>query len=81
MLGLFDAEHRDWSLDAMVERTGLTRMTGYRTARTLVSEGYLLFDRITGRYSLGPPMLTGIYLTETYDQFTTMARPYLESLA
>jgi hypothetical protein len=48
MLGLFDAEHRDWSLDEMVVRLGVQRMTGYRMARTLQSTGHLVNDATTG---------------------------------
>ena len=81
ILGLFDAEHRDWSLNEIVERTGLSRMTSYRIARTLRSEGYLAVDRATNRYSLGPAMLTGTYLSESYERVKAVARPYLESLA
>jgi DNA-binding IclR family transcriptional regulator len=81
ILGLFDAEHRDWSLDEILDRTDLPRMTAYRLARTLRDEGYLVVDRITGRYALGAAMLTGAYLSESYGSLVTTARPYLESLA
>jgi DNA-binding IclR family transcriptional regulator len=80
MLGLFDAEHREWSLDEMVERLGLPRMTGYRMARTLQGAGYLVTDPVTGRYHLGPALLASIYLSEGYAQLVGIARPYLESL-
>ena len=80
MLGLFDAEHREWSLDEMVARLGLPRMTGYRMARTLQGAGYLVTDPVTGRYHLGPALLASIYLSEGYAQLVDIARPYLESL-
>ena len=80
MLGLFDAEHREWSLDEMVARLGLPRMTGYRMARTLQGAGYLVTDPATGRYHLGPALLAAIYLSEGYAQLVAIARPYLESL-
>jgi DNA-binding IclR family transcriptional regulator len=80
VLGLFDAEHREWSLDEMVERLGLPRMTGYRMARTLQGAGYLVTDPVTGRYHLGPALLASIYLSEGYAQLVDIARPYLESL-
>jgi IclR family transcriptional regulator, KDG regulon repressor len=80
MLGLFDAEHREWSLDEMVARLGLPRMTAYRMARTLQGAGYLVTDPATGRYHLGPALLASIYLSEGYAQLVDIARPYLESL-
>ena len=80
MLGLFDAEHRQWSLDEMVAHLGVSRMTGYRMARTLQSTGHLVYEPEAGRYHLGPAMLAGIYLAEDFAQLVTISRPYLESL-
>lgn len=80
MLSLFDAEHRELTLDEMVERLGLPRMTGYRVARTLQSARYLVADSVTGRYHLGPAMLAATYLTEGYKELVDIARPYLASL-
>ena len=80
MLSLFDAEHRQWSLDEMVARLGVSRMTGYRTARTLQSTGHLVHDSVAGGYRLGPAMLAGIYLAEGFAQLVDVSRPYLESL-
>lgn len=80
MLGLFDAEHRDWTLDEMVPRLGVSRMTAYRMARTLQGTGHLVHDPSIGGYRLGPAMLAGIYLAEGFAQLVEVARPYLESL-
>jgi DNA-binding IclR family transcriptional regulator len=80
MLGLFDAEHRRWSLDEMVVRLGVSRMTAYRMARTLQDTGHLVHDPAVGGYRLGPAMLAGIYLAEGFAQLVDVARPYLESL-
>ena len=80
VLGLFDAEHREWTLDEMVARLGLPRMTAYRMARTLQSADYLVHDPVTGRYHLGPALLATTYLAESYAQLVGIARPYLESL-
>ena len=80
ILGLFDAEHREWTLDEMVAQLGLPRMTAYRMARTLQAAGYLVHDTVTGRYHLGPSMLAATYLAESYAQVASIARPYLESL-
>jgi DNA-binding IclR family transcriptional regulator len=80
MLGLFDAEHREWTLDEMVAELSLPRMTGYRMARTLQSAGYLVTDPQSGRYRLGPALLASTYLSEGYAELVGIARPYLESL-
>jgi IclR family acetate operon transcriptional repressor len=80
MLGMFDAEHRQWSLDEMVDRLGVSRMTAYRMARTLQDTGHLVHDPATGRYRLGPAMLAGIYLAEGFASLVGIARPYLEAL-
>jgi len=80
MLGLFDAEHRLWTLDEMVERLGVSRMTAYRMARTFQTTGHLVNDPTFGGYRLGPAMLAGIYLAEGFEQLVAVSRPYLESL-
>ena len=77
MLGLFDAEHREWTLDEMVSELELPRMTGYRMARTLQSAGYLVTDPQSGRYRLGPALLAATYLSEGYAELVAIARPYL----
>jgi DNA-binding IclR family transcriptional regulator len=80
MLSLFDAEHREWTLDEMVRELELPRMTGYRMARTLQSAGYLVTDQQSGRYRLGPALIASTYLSEGYAELVAIARPYLESL-
>jgi DNA-binding IclR family transcriptional regulator len=80
MLSLFDAEHREWTLDEMVTELKLPRMTGYRMARTLQSAGYLVTDQQSGRYRLGPALIASTYLSEGYAELVAIARPYLESL-
>ena len=80
MLGLFDAEHRHWTLDEMVPRLGVSRMTAYRMARTLQESWHLVYDPSLGGYRLGPAMLAGIYLAEGFEQLVGVARPYLQAL-
>ena len=80
MLSLFDAVHREWTLDEMVAELKLPRMTGYRMARTLQAAGYLVTDPQSGRYRLGPALLASTYLSEGYAELVMIARPYLQSL-
>ena len=81
VLGLFDAENREWTLDEIAERTGLPRMTAYRMIRTMESASYLVRDPVSSRYHLGPAFLATTYLSETYAGLMTIARPYLCELA
>jgi DNA-binding IclR family transcriptional regulator len=80
VLGLFDAENREWTLDEIAERAGLPRMTAYRMIRTMESAGYLVRDPVTSRYHLGPALLAATYLSESYADLVKIARPYLEEL-
>lgn len=81
VLGLFDAENRQWTLDEIAEHTGLPRMTAYRMIRTMESADYLVRDPVTSRYHLGPAFLATTYISETYVELVSIARPYLRSLA
>jgi DNA-binding IclR family transcriptional regulator len=80
MLGLFDAVHREWTLDEMVAALELPRMSAYRMARTLQGAGYLVYDPRSGRYRLGPALLAATYLSEGYAELVDIARPYMEAL-
>ena len=80
VLSLFDAENREWSLDEITARLGIPRMTAYRMARTLLEAGYLVTDKVSGRYRLGPALLATTYLSEGYAELAAMAQPYLAAL-
>ena len=80
ILCLFDVDHREWTIDEMVERTGLVRMTAYRMVRTLESMAFLVRDSATNRYRLGPAMLALCYVAGDQSEFVAAARPFLESL-
>jgi IclR family KDG regulon transcriptional repressor len=80
VLGLFDAENREWTLDEIAERAGLPRMTAYRMIRTMEAASYLVRDPVTSRYHLGPALLATTYLSESYSELVKIARPYLEDL-
>jgi len=80
ILGLFDAENREWTLDEIAARTGLPRMTAYRMIRTMESARYLVRDPVTNRYHLGPALLATMYLSGGYAELAAIVRPYLQEL-
>lgn len=80
ILSLFDADHQEWTIDAMAEQTGLQRMTVYRMVRTLESISYLGRDASTNRYHLGPANLASNYLSMQFQKLVDIARPYLVGL-
>ena len=80
ILGLFDAENREWTLDEIAARAGLPRMTAYRMIRTMESARYLVRDPITNRYHLGPALLATMYLSGGYAELAAIVRPYLQEL-
>jgi DNA-binding IclR family transcriptional regulator len=80
ILGLFDVDHREWTIDEMAEQTGLVRMTAYRMVRTLESMAYLVRDPATGRYRLGPATFAMSYVTDDHSEIVQAARPFLEAL-
>ena len=81
ILGLFDAENREWTLDEIAKATGLPRMTAYRMIRTMESARYLVRDPVTNRYHLGPALLATMYLSGGYSELAGIVRPYLVDLA
>jgi DNA-binding IclR family transcriptional regulator len=80
ILGLYDVDHREWTIDEMAERTGLLRMTAYRMVRTLESMAFLVRDPSTNRYRLGPATFTMNYVATDYSDLVAAARPFLERL-
>jgi DNA-binding IclR family transcriptional regulator len=80
ILGLFDVDHREWTIDEMAEQTGLLRMTAYRMVKTLESSAFLVRDPSTNRYRLGPATLAICYVSEDHSSLVNAARPFLESL-
>jgi IclR family pca regulon transcriptional regulator len=81
VLSLFDERHREWTLDQLAEASGLPRATAHRMAQTLENARYLVMDRDTNRYHLGPAILFGMYLSADFSDLVRVARPYLQSLA
>ena len=80
ILGLFDVDHREWTIDEMAEHTGLLRMTAYRMVRTLESMAFLVRDPSTNRYRLGPATLAMLYVSDDNSNLVADARPFLEKL-
>ncbi len=80
ILGLFDVDHREWTIDEMAEHTGLLRMTAYRMVRTLESMAFLVRDPSANRYRLGPAALALTYIAEDNSSLVQAARPFLEKL-
>jgi IclR family transcriptional regulator, KDG regulon repressor len=80
ILGLFDVDHREWTIDEMAEQTGLLRMTAYRMVRTLESMAFLVRDPSTNRYRLGPATFTMNYVATDHSSLVESAQPFLERL-
>lgn len=80
ILGLFDVDHREWTIDEMAEQTGLLRMTVYRMVRTLESMAFLVRDPATNRYRLGPATIAMSYVAQDHSDLVEAARPFLEAL-
>jgi DNA-binding IclR family transcriptional regulator len=80
ILSLYDAEHREWTIDEIAARTGLLRMTAYRMVRTLEAADFLVRDTVTNTYHLGPAAIAMSYVAEDNSDFVDLARPFLEEL-
>ena len=81
ILSLFDVDHREWTIDEIAEKTGLLRMTAYRMVRTLEAASFLVRDRATNHYHVGPAALALSYVSDGFTEFVDVARPFLEALA
>jgi IclR family pca regulon transcriptional regulator len=81
ILSLFDVEHPEWGLNAISERTGMSKTTAYRMLRTLEAKDFLVYDAKSERYHLGRATIPMAYLTMSYVGFVRAAHPFLEELA
>jgi IclR family transcriptional regulator, pca regulon regulatory protein len=81
ILALFSGRHPEFTVKEIVAATGYPRPTAYRLLRTLEEEEYLVFDRDTLRYSLGPAFLSALYLLKSPSRLATTLHGRLESLA
>ena len=80
ILSLFDADHREWTIDEIAAQTGLLRMTAYRMVRTLEATDFLVRDAATNTYHLGPAAIALSYVAEDRSDFVELARPFLADL-
>jgi DNA-binding IclR family transcriptional regulator len=81
LLGLFDAEHPEWSLRELRERAGLAKATTRRLVKTLELSKWLAFDQVSGKYHLGPSVLRAYYLATSDAALVRTAHPCLVDLA
>lgn len=81
LLALFDRAQPEWSLNGLVERTGLHKSTAYRMVRTLEEQRFLALDHDTGNYRLGPAMYRVAFLANAHSELVHLARPHLVHLA
>ncbi|MCF8566822.1 IclR family transcriptional regulator [Alicyclobacillus tolerans] len=68
ILSLFDYRNSRLTLDEVAVRSGVARSTVYRILRTLESKQFLVFDKVTQRYHLGPASLRVGLIARTYDR-------------
>jgi DNA-binding IclR family transcriptional regulator len=80
-LALFSPDHPEWSLADLARATQLHKATTYRITRTMEAEGFLIFDRTSSNYHLGPSVIPLSYLAQKHSEFEKMAKPFLEKLA
>lgn len=65
----------------LIERTGLPKATISRLTYTLVGLGYLLYDPLLGRYSIGPATVSLGYSGLSSSAVVYMAKPLMQTLA
>lgn len=80
LLSLFRSDYPEWTLTELRRELGLSKTTTYRIARTMEFEGFLVFDETRATYHLGPAMIPGMYLVNSYSEIVRLAKPYLEDL-
>ena len=65
----------------LAERTGMPSSTLSRLTYTLMHSGYLIYDRRTGRYRMGVPVLSLGYACLSGLPFRSTAQTYMQNLA
>lgn len=65
----------------LLERTGLPKATVSRLTAALVAQGYLNYDELLGRYSIGPATVSLGYSALSSSAVVQMAVPLMQELA
>lgn len=81
ILRAFTADDPTLGNQDLIERTGLPKATISRLTATLVSLGYLHYDQMLGRYSIGPATVSLGYSALSSNPVIHMARPLMQELA
>jgi DNA-binding IclR family transcriptional regulator len=81
LLGLFDADHAEWTLKEMRERTGLPKATVRRLMITLEASDWVVRDEGSGTYRVGPGATRIGYAARSHNELVRIAHPHLVRLA
>ncbi len=81
LLGLFDAEHPEWTLKELRERAGLPKATTRRLMKTLEASNWVAYDPASGTYHLGASALRVAFVATSHNELVRVAHPYLVRLA
>jgi DNA-binding IclR family transcriptional regulator len=81
LLGLFDADHPEWTLRELRERADLPKATTRRLMKTLEASNWVAYDAGSGTYHLGSSVLRALYLATSHSELVRVAHPYLVKLA
>jgi len=81
ILRAFTADDASLGNQDLIERTGLPKATISRLTYTLASLGYLHYDPVLGRYSIGPATVSLGYSALSTNPVIHIAHPLMQSLA
>ena len=81
LLGLFDADHPEWTLKELRERTGLPKATVRRLIMTLEASDWVVRNDDSGTYRVGPGATRIGYAARSHNELVRVAHPHLERLA
>jgi DNA-binding IclR family transcriptional regulator len=81
LLGLFDAEHQQWSLRELREATGESKTTVLRLTKTLEGLGYLARDPHSGKLRIGTSIVKFSYVNLCHNELVPVAVPYMRRLS
>ncbi|MGD9507084.1 MAG: IclR family transcriptional regulator [Geminicoccaceae bacterium] len=81
ILRAFTADDATLGNQDLIERTGLPKATVSRLTYTLVGLGYLHYDAMLGRYSIGPATVSLGYSALSSSPVIHLARPLMQELA